>query len=241
MSVGDACGLLVTGVARRGKVLIVALGDEAALLVHLRMTGQLLLDEDGSREGPMTRAVIHLDHGDLVFNDQRKFGRIIVTPARLVGADPLLARMGPEPLASDFDATVLATQLGRHRPLSIKAALLDQSTIAGIGNIYADEVLFCAGIHPAVSCDALDAAAIDRLAGSIVSVLQRAIEAGGSTMRDYRDATGATGGYLDHALVFGRTDERCRRCSTAIVKIRVAGRGTHLCPRCQPVRRSRRA
>lgn len=236
MPAAGANGLRVSEVARRGKVLIIALGDEAALLVHLRMTGQLLLDEGGRLEGPMTRAVIHLDRGALVFNDQRKFGRIVVTPAQLVDADPLLARMGPEPLASDFDGSALHRQLGRHRSLSIKAALLDQSTIAGIGNIYADEVLFCAGIHPSTPCDQLGVGDIDRLADSIIGVLQRSIDAGGSTMRDYRDATGAQGGYLEEAQVFGRTDERCRRCPTKIVKTRVAGRGTHLCPQCQPVR-----
>ena len=231
-----ATGSRISEVPRRGKVLVLWTDQELALLVHLRMTGQLLIDEGLDREGPMTRAVIGLDRGQLVFNDQRKFGRIILTPSDRVDEDPLLARMGPEPLDPLFDAAVLTRQLSRHRSLSIKAALLDQSTVAGIGNIYADEVLFTAGVHPETPCAGLEGAEIERLTAAIPAVLNASLEAGGSTMRDYRDATGASGTYLAIAQVFGRTDLPCHRCGTGIVKTVVAARGTHLCLTCQPLR-----
>jgi formamidopyrimidine-DNA glycosylase len=234
MPVEGAGGLTISGVFRRGKVLVLSLDEGVAILIHLRMTGQLLLDERADLEGPMTRAVISLDRGRLVFNDQRKFGRIVVLPSRLVDEDPLVGRLGPEPLDAAFGAEVLGIQLGRHRSLSVKAALLDQSTIAGIGNIYADEALFGAGIHPARRCDQLDREEIARLSRVVVEVLRTAIAAGGSTLRDYRDASGGSGRYLEMATVFGRTGLPCRRCGSPIVKIRVAGRGTHLCPTCQP-------
>ena len=234
MELDEVPGLTITGVSRRGKVLLVDLDHTVTVLIHLRMTGQLLFDEGDHRPGALTRAVITLDRGSMVFNDQRKFGRIVATPTSLVDADPLLARMGPEPLDPGFSPTRLGAQLSRHRTLGIKAALLDQSTLAGIGNIYADEVLFHAGIHPTTPCTSLDTDEIERLFDAVVTVLATAIAAGGSTMRDYRDATGAAGSYLDHALVFGRTTQPCRRCGTAIIKINVAGRGTHLCMVCQP-------
>jgi len=228
-----AHGLAIDGVDRRGKVLILGLDGHLALLVHLRMTGQLLLDETGELEGPKTRCVITMDRGALVFNDQRKFGRLVLMPASLVAEDPLLARMGPEPLETSFSAQILSAHLRRHRSISVKAALLDQSTVAGIGNIYADEILFASEVNPARRCDQLTRSDIERLATAIVAVLSRAINAGGSTMRDYRDANGAQGSYLEEAAVFARTGQPCRRCSASIIKVRVAGRGTHLCPSCQ--------
>ena len=228
-----AHGLAIDGVDRRGKVLILGLDGHLALLVHLRMTGQLLLDDAGELKGPKTRCVITMDRGALVFNDQRKFGRLVLMPVSLVAEDPLLARMGPEPLDASFTAQIFSAHLRRHRSISVKAALLDQSTVAGIGNIYADEILFASEVNPARRCDQLKRSDIERLATAIVAVLSRAINAGGSTMRDYRDANGAQGNYLEEAAVFARTGQPCRRCSTSIIKVRVAGRGTHLCPSCQ--------
>jgi len=233
-SVEDLRGRAIRRVRRRGKVLVLDLEGQLALLVHLRMTGQLLLRDDADEVGPQTRCVITLDRGALVFNDQRKFGRIVMLPGSLVEADPLLARMGPDALDDPLDASRLARRLSRHRSLSVKAALLDQSTIAGIGNIYADEVLCRAGLHPARRCDSLVADDHERLADAIGRTLEAALAAGGSTMRDYRDATGSVGSYLDRAVAFGRTGAPCRTCATPITKIRVAGRGTHLCPSCQP-------
>ena len=229
-------GHQVDSVSRRGKVIIIALSSETSMLIHLRMTGQLLLDENRDLEGRLTRAVIGLASGQLVFNDQRKFGRIVVMPSNEVENDPLLRRLGPEPLSAEFTAQGLGACLARHRTASVKATLLDQSTLAGLGNIYVDEVLFTARLHPSTPSSVLTTREVKRLAEAIPQVLKAAIAAGGSTMRDYRDAAGASGTYLDQALVFGRTGKPCRTCGRAIAKIRVAGRGTHVCATCQRLR-----
>jgi len=245
IAVGDVLARPVSRVWRRGKVLGIDLDGEVSVLVHLRMTGQLLL---GSRGTPppdtaATRVVLHLDDGSrLHFNDQRKFGRMVVVPTPEVPADPLLARMGPEPLDEAFDAHVLRAILKRHPGLRLKAVLLDQGSIAGIGNIYADEALWQAGLHPERRSGAVRRAGVEALHDGIVTVLSEGVSRGGSTLRDYVDSRGERGGYLDVAAVYGRTGQPCRRCGTPIVKSVVVGRGTHLCPTCQVApRRSRRA
>jgi formamidopyrimidine-DNA glycosylase len=226
-------GREILAVERRGKVLLVQLSDALTLLIHLRMTGQLLIDENRVLEGPLTRAVIGLSRGQLVFNDQRKFGRIVVTATSAVDDDGLLKRLGPEPLSTAFTRRTVTDRLTRHRTASIKVALLDQSTVAGLGNIYVDEVLFVARVHPTTPCAGLGQRELHRIVDAIPEVIATAIARGGSTLRDYRDAGGSVGTYLDEAKVFGRTGQPCRRCDTPIIKIRVGGRGTHLCPRCQ--------
>jgi formamidopyrimidine-DNA glycosylase len=229
----------VTAVWRRGKVLGLDLAGGISLLVHLRMTGQLLHDvpdRDGHRIGETsaTRVVLDLDDGSrLVFNDHRKFGRMVVLPTTAVAADALLARMGPEPLEPAFDAVALAAALRRHPRLRLKAALLDQGVVAGIGNIYADEVLWAARLHPERRAGTLRRPATVGLHAGMVTVLSEGITRGGSTMRDYVDARGDRGGYLEVAAVYGRTGQPCRRCGTAIVKVALGGRGTHFCPSCQ--------
>jgi formamidopyrimidine-DNA glycosylase len=232
-------GREITGTWRRGKVLGIELSGTLALLVHLRMTGQLLLVEqpdlpEGDARHRMTRASFALSGGGtLLFNDQRKFGRIVLLPREALSSDPLLARMGVEPLDPAFDGAYLAVQLARHPKLMVKAALLDQSVVAGIGNIYADEALWSAQLSPERRCASLTSAEIDTLAGSVVAVLSTALERGGSTLRDYVNLEGRPGGYLEVAQVFGRTGQPCSRCGAPIIKLRLAGRGTHLCPRCQ--------
>jgi formamidopyrimidine-DNA glycosylase len=239
-------GRPVTGVWRRGKVLGVDLEGGVSALVHLRMTGQLLLepaprDVAIGRETAATRVVLGLDDGSrILFNDHRKFGRMVVLPTPDVAADPLLARMGPEPLEPAFDTDALAIALRRHPRLGIKTALLDQGVVAGIGNIYADEALWHARVHPERRSGALRRPAIGALHEGIVTVLSEGVARGGSTMRDYVDARGARGGYLEVAVAYGRTGQPCRRCTTAIVKSTVGGRGTHVCPSCQPAPRTRR-
>ena len=243
----DMLGRPVTGVWRRGKVLGLDLDGGVSLLVHLRMTGQLLLDPVDSDEASVeetsaTRVVLDLDDGSrLVFNDHRKFGRMVVLPTAEVVADPLLARMGPEPLGPAFDVEALTVALRRHPGLRIKAALLDQGVVAGVGNIYADEALWQAGLHPARRCGALQRTGVVALHAGIVTVLSEGVARGGSTMRDYVDARGDRGGYLDVAAVYGRTGQPCRRCGTAVVKTTVGGRGTHFCPSCQRAPRKRRS
>ena len=232
-------GRPVTGAWRRGKVLGIDLEGGVSMLVHLRMTGQLLYDPtdaDGrpTRDTSATRVVLDLDDGSrLVFNDHRKFGRIVVLPSSDVSDDPLLARMGPEPLGEAFDAGALLAALRRHPGLRLKTALLDQSVVAGIGNIYADEALWHAGLHPVRRCGTLRRPAVTALHIGIVSVLTEGVARGGSTMRDYIDARGDRGGYLEVATVYGRTGQPCIRCGTVIVKTTLGGRGTHFCPVCQ--------
>ena len=239
-------GRPVRDVWRRGKLLGLDLEGGVSLLVHLRMTGQLVfdpVDSDGTpvEETSATRVVLDLDDGSrLVFNDHRKFGRIVVLPTTDVAADPLLVRMGPEPLGPTFDFGALNAALRRHPGLRIKAALLDQGVVAGVGNIYADEALWAAGLHPERRCGALPRGGVVALHAGIVSVLSEGVARGGSTLRDYVDARGEHGGYLDVAAVYGRTGQPCRRCGTAVVKTTVGGRGTHFCPSCQRAPRKRR-
>ena len=236
----------VTRAWRRGKLLGIDLDGGVSALVHLRMTGQLLLEPaDAARPSPLdtsaTWVVLDLDDGSrLVFNDHRKFGRIVVLPSDDVPNDPLLARMGPEPLDDGFDAEALAVGLRRHPGLRVKSALLDQSVVAGIGNIYADEALWQAGLHPERRSGALRRPDVRALHAGDRTVLSEGLVRGGSTMRDYVDARGERGGYLEVAAVYGRTGQSCRRCGTTIVKTTVVGRGTHVCPSCQiPPRRRR--
>ncbi|HEY5108103.1 MAG TPA: bifunctional DNA-formamidopyrimidine glycosylase/DNA-(apurinic or apyrimidinic site) lyase [Acidimicrobiales bacterium] len=244
IEIGAVLGLPVTRVWRRGKVLGIDLDGGVSVLVHLRMTGQLLLGAAGAPppESTATRVVLDLDDGSrLLFNDQRKFGRMVVLPTADVPDDPLLARMGPEPLGEGFDVDTLGAVLRRHPGLRLKSALLDQGAVAGIGNIYADEALWQAGLHPERRCGAVRRPGVEALRDGIVSVLSEGVARGGSTLRDYVDARGERGGYLEVAAVYGRTGQPCRRCGTAIVKTTVVGRGTHVCPSCQVAPRRHRA
>ena len=178
-----------------------------------------------------TRVVFGLDNGArLFFNDQRKFGWIRAVPRGV--ADEWAAGYGPEPM--DDDAWPRFRGLvRRHERTVVKAALLDQGVVAGIGNIYADEALWAARVHPAARVGALSDRALHRVLDAAAAVMELSIELGGSTDRNYVDAEGRRGAYLDFAQVFRREGQPCRRCGTTIVKTRVAGRGTHLCPRCQ--------
>ena len=240
-------GRPVTRIWRRGKVLGIDAEGGVSVLIHLRMTGQLLVEPVGTDTtvptgNSATRVILDVDDGSrLVFNDQRKFGRVVVLPTTDVVDDPLLARMGPEPLEAGFDPEVLGAILSRRPGLRLKSALLDQGVVAGIGNIYADEVLWCAGLHPERRCGTVRRPGIEVLHAGIVSVLSEGVARGGSTLRDYVDTRGDRGGYLDVASVYGRTGQPCRRCGTAIVKTTVVGRGTHLCPSCQKAPRRRRS
>jgi formamidopyrimidine-DNA glycosylase len=244
-------GAMVIKVARRAKVLLIELSSKYSLIVHLKMTGQLVFRGSGRRFGAghpsaslvgdlpdkSTRVIITFKDGSkMFFNDQRKFGWVRLMPtAEIVNLD-FIRTVGPEPLADDFNWQSLRMQLARRPGTSIKAALLDQKVIAGIGNIYADESLWGARIHPATPVKQLSAVKIRVLYEEIVFVLELAIEKGGSTDKNYVDAQGRSGSYLSFARVFRRQGQPCSRCGTEIVKIRVAGRGTHLCPRCQKLK-----
>jgi len=228
--VETAEGHLIERVDRRGKYLIGRLDGDRELVLHLGMTGSFRVDE-GLDPDPYDRARFHLDDGRVVaFRDPRRFGRVSVVPSgdhRLV---PLLAALGPEPLSDDFDPVVFAGQL-RRSSAPVKALLLGQRLVAGVGNIYADESLWRARIHPASRRVGPERAG--RLHGHIRDVLTAAIEREGTTFRDYRMVNGESGRYADFLDVYGKAGLPCPRCGTVLQRSIVAQRGTTHCPRCQ--------
>ena len=222
---------------RRGKYLLLRLDGGETLISHLRMTGNWLVV--GGDEPSHTRAVITLADGTAVaYADARRFG----TWDLLTDADTaayLAARLGPEPIDADFDGAVLqAAFRGRQAP--VKALLLDPRLVAGVGNIYADEALNAACIHPDRPAGRLTRPQCDRLAATVRTALEEGIRAQGSSIRDFRSPDGGYGSMQERFRVYGRDGEPCLACGTEIVKTRCAGRGTHVCPVCQPKpRRSR--
>jgi formamidopyrimidine-DNA glycosylase len=228
-------GERVAELDRRGKYLIFRFESGRVLLVHLRMTGSFRHRRNGAGEDdPHRRAVVRLDDGsDVAYRDVRRFGTwLLVEPEEL---EPYLAeRLGEEPLLAGFTPARLARRLAGRRA-SIKAALLDQRTLAGLGNIYVDEALWRARIHPKRPAGELDANEVRRLHGAIRRVLETAIDRRGSTLRDYSTPRGRRGSMQRAFKVYGRTDESCDRCGTPIEKTRAGGRGTWYCPHCQPL------
>jgi len=241
-------GAKITSVRRRAKVLMVDLNNKYTLLIHLKMTGQLVFVDDGTRfgAGHPTDSLIHAlpdkstrvtftfkNGGNLFFNDQRKFGWVRLMPVIEVPNVDFMKKVGPEPLSESFTAKEFIQRVRRRANTNIKAALLDQTVLAGIGNIYADESLWGAKIHPSTLVKNVSDAKLRTLFKEIQYVLLLAIEKGGSTDRNYVNAEGKKGSYIDFARVFRREGKPCPRCGTTIIKTRVAGRGTHLCPVCQ--------
>ncbi len=202
------------------------------LVVHLRMTGSLMVVDADTELNPYTRVVFALDDGrELRFADVRTFGTIHFVGDGRPGPTGLAA-LGPEPLADEFTPQVLAQALaGRKAP--VKAVLLDQRRVAGLGNIYVDEALHAAGIHPERAAGELTDEEIERLHGSVRAVLEEAVAKGGTTIRDYVNSRGEEGQFQLYLHVYGRAGEPCRRCHAPIERLKVAGRGTHVCPRCQ--------
>jgi formamidopyrimidine-DNA glycosylase len=226
-------GERVALVDRRGKYLIVRFESGRALLVHLRMTGSFLYSGGGTLpDDAHRRAVVTLDDGsDVAYRDVRRFGTWLLLEPEEVDAY-VDARVGREPLANAYRAKHLAERLaGRRAP--VKAAILDQRTVAGVGNIYADEALWRARIHPLTPAASLGPDEVKALHKGIRESLRAGIRRHGSTLRDYRLPDGAEGGAQHEFKVYGRGGEPCDRCGTPIDKIRVAGRGTWYCPRCQ--------
>jgi formamidopyrimidine-DNA glycosylase len=225
-------GELVAAVERRGKYLILRFDSRRALLVHLRMTGSMLHGDGAAGDDPHRRARVELDDGAvLAYRDVRRFGTwLLLEPSEL---DAYLdARVGREPLAEAYRARDLAAKLAGRR-IPVKAALLDQRTVAGVGNIYADEALWRARIHPLSSADELSIDEVKALHRGVRRALEQGIARQGSTLRDYRLPDGGSGGMQHEFKVYGRAGEPCDRCGTPIDKIRVAGRGTWYCPSCQ--------
>lgn len=221
-------------IRRRGKYLFFDLDDDTSIMIHLRMTGKLSLVSTTREELRHQRLAIELDNGrDLRFSDQRKFGRVL--HLHLDDATRLDARIGIEPLADDFTPEWLLTRLAR-RTGKIKAVLLDQGLIGGLGNIYVDEALFAAGIHPERPADSLTLVELTRLVQAIRNVLLAALARRGTTFSSFEDADGQSGGYGANLRVYGKGGKAlCPLCSGPLLRLTVAGRGTSYCPACQPI------
>jgi len=224
----------ITAVCRRGKWIIVVLDDGSRLLIHLGMTGQLLVQPVGFEAQPHTHFTLGLNQGEeqLRFRDVRRFG------SAAYFADRSAMRvffeesgLGPEPFELDGHYWLEALSKARR---SLKAILLDQRVLAGVGNIYADEALFEARLHPARIGAGVTPPEAERLRRAVVKVLNRAITCRGSSIRDYLGVSGDRGEYQDEFRVYGRAGLPCPRCRTPIKRLRLAGRSTHYCPRCQP-------
>ena len=242
-------GAQVEGLRRRGKWILIDLRGHGrapgrtsqrpalglpVVRIHLGMTGQLTVVPTTEPLPDHVHVVFELDNDtELRFRDPRRFGCAEYFPDRAAVDAALDAELGPEPFAMDPEAFRAA--VGR-TTRCLKAVLLDQQVVAGVGNIYADEVLFRAGLHPQRPGSSLSAAECDRLRETLAAVLERAIASRGSTIRDYVGGSGLRGGFQNEFAVYGRTDQPCRVCGTPIVCLRLAGRSSHYCPTCQPAR-----
>ncbi|HET6507480.1 MAG TPA: bifunctional DNA-formamidopyrimidine glycosylase/DNA-(apurinic or apyrimidinic site) lyase [Baekduia sp.] len=231
-------GRRVERLGRRGKYFIFELTDDVYLLVHLRMTGNLLLDP--APDTPYQRVIFTLDDGQVLrFCDPRRFG----TGELALGPDGLAAffdgKLGVEPLSDDFDGRALRA-MAKNRRAPVKAFLLDQRHVAGVGNIYADEALHRAGIHPLRPAGQLTLTQCAALADAVKLVLAAGIDAGGSTIDDFRHPDGVSGAFQNDFLVHLRRGEPCHTCGTTVIKLVAAGRGTYVCESCQPRPRVRR-
>lgn len=248
---GDVAAFLIDAtvidVRRRAKVLLIDLSTSYTLVIHLKMTGQLVFRGEenfgaghpnesliGELPDRSTRVTLTFaDGAHLYFNDQRKFGWMRLLPTTMVMELPFMQKVGPEPLEADFTAEQFAACFARRAKTSIKAALLDQSVVAGVGNIYADESLWGAKIHPKRLVNTITEDEFQLLYTELRAVMNMAIKKGGSTNKNYVNAEGKRGSYMDFARVFRREGLPCPRCGTEIIKFKAAGRGTHICPQCQ--------
>lgn len=240
-------GAKITQVRRRAKVLLIDLQTDYTLVIHLKMTGQLVYRGEqvfgaghpndsliGKLPDKSTRvAVTFTDGAHLYFNDQRKFGWVKLFPTLEAPNIDFMQKVGPEPLEDSFTPAEFIPRIRRRNNTTIKAAILDQTVLAGVGNIYADESLWASKLHPSTRVKDVSDTLLAELLANIKSVMNLSIAHGGSTDKNYVDAEGKKGSYLTFANVFRREGKACPRCGTIIAKIRVAGRGTHICQTCQ--------
>ena len=241
-------GAEITAIHRRAKVLLIELSSGYSLMIHLKMTGQLVYVDSVVRFGAghpndslvnalpdrSTRVtIVFNDKSVLYFNDQRKFGWVKLLPTIEIPNIDFMKKVGPEPLEADFTAEAFAERFTRRKKTSIKAAILDQSVVAGVGNIYADESLWGAKVHPSRLVGSITPDEFKEMYTDLRAVMNLAIEKGGSSNKNYVNAEGKKGSYMDFARVFRREGQACPRCGATIEKLRVAGRGTHICPVCQ--------
>lgn len=246
-------GASVTGVGRRGKTLLFGLSTEMTLIIHLKMTGQLIYRGADRGKGTVvlagghpsadmvaampvkhTHATFTFQSGDnLFFNDMRQFGYIRLVPSEELDELPFMKSYGPEPLDKAFTFEEFNTRLRRRPRAKLKPLLLDQTFLAGLGNIYVDESLNLARLHPLKTTGSLNAVQRKTLYEAIINVLEAALKYGGTSDNTYVTIQGGKGDYLQHARVYHRTGLSCRECGTLIQRMVVAGRGTHYCPHCQ--------
>lgn len=245
---GDILGAKIKNVRRRAKVLIIDFDNGNSLLVHLKMTGQLIFeDEKGGRvkgghpipplnlpvPNKSTHAIFKFDKGVLYFNDIRKFGWLLITSTGEIENLSFFSGLGPEPLERGFSKEKLKEILVKKKNLKIKPVLMDQKVLSGIGNIYADESLFLAKIHPEERIMTLTDKDFDALYGGIVKALKTGIKHKGASDSSYVDLGGEKGVFLTYANVYHRTGMKCKVCGSKIERIVVGARGTHFCPNCQ--------
>lgn len=239
-------GQEIISVERRAKVLRIQFKD-LELLIHLKMSGQMMLrgkdliggghptkDMFGDLPNKSTRVIFDLSDGSkLFFNDQRKFGWIKLVDRGQVAGDRFFSKLGPEPLEGEFNWEVLKNNLLRRKKTAIKVAILDQEVVAGVGNIYACEACFLAGIDPRRLVGQLNDEEFKNIFKGIVDSLKTGVKFGGSSKTHYVDPEGKKGSYLHYAFVYGRENQPCKKCGTLIEKIKLGGRGTFYCPKCQ--------
>jgi formamidopyrimidine-DNA glycosylase len=222
-------GLRIEAINRRGKYLVFDLGESEHLIIHLKMSGQLMVASSGSPADKHVHTVFTLDSGDeLRFRDIRKFGRVYLV------RDPeaILGKLGPEPLLSSFSAEILYQGLQKRKRL-LKPLLLDQTFVAGIGNIYADEALYYAGLHPKRYSHTLTGSEANALYAGIKQALELGIARDGASIDNYRKPDGSQGEMQEVLVAYGRAGEQCYRCGGKVVRMVLGGRSTHYCPDCQ--------
>ncbi|RNC29669.1 MAG: Formamidopyrimidine-DNA glycosylase [Candidatus Dichloromethanomonas elyunquensis] len=225
-------GKFIENFDRRGKYLLIGLSNGITMIVHFRMTGRLIYYPEIHPLDKHTHAVFCLDEGELHYSDIRKFGRIQLVPTAKAGEVASLVKLGPEPLDEAFSFDQLGQSLSKKKG-TIKAALLDQTVIAGLGNIYADEALFRAGILPERNTRSLKVSEIILLYNSIYEILREGIDARGTSFRDYRDAEGNRGSFQESLMVYGRGGQECKGCGNPLERKKIAGRTTVFCLHCQ--------
>ncbi|MBC8479344.1 MAG: DNA-formamidopyrimidine glycosylase [FCB group bacterium] len=220
-------GTTIKSLDRRAKFIVINT-NQNHILVHLRMTGKLFWQENPPDDLKHITAIFTLDRGFLIFRDVRKFGRIYFYE----NLEKFYSRFGPEPLSDEFTVDWLSRNL-KNRSRKMKPLLLDQSFLAGLGNIYVDEILWHSRVHPLATASDLSARQIRDIHRYTQSILRAAIESKGSTIKDFSFQGQQSGVYVDQLQVFARTGEACPRCAASIIKMKVAQRGTHICPECQ--------
>ncbi|NCC75199.1 MAG: bifunctional DNA-formamidopyrimidine glycosylase/DNA-(apurinic or apyrimidinic site) lyase [Clostridia bacterium] len=235
-----ASGSTVTGLRRRGKYLLLDLGPDLLLIAHLRMTGQFKYKDQPPARVKHDHIVISLEKPEsgriwLVFHDTRRFGRIWLLRPDQASQIAGLASLGPEPLDPELDSETLRLRLARHSRTNLKAALLSQTVVAGLGNIYVDETLFLSGINPQRLSGSLSSQEAENLLACMQKILRAAVNARGTSVKDYVDALNVRGSFQYQLQVYGRTGQPCTQCGTPLAKTRLAGRTTVFCPNCQPV------